>query len=379
MQILDIVHIYAGTAGSAGLYMDEIIRSLENNYKQTAFVNYYYYFDNGKKIFYRYTELGRTKIKNKQIRLFIRFIELTISLIQIFFYLLINKPKLINYNLTSDLLVEFLFIILVKKILKIKILITCHDVLPFQNKNKKLSKKINRKKSFFSIVDFLLIHNENSKTDLMEFYDIKDNIFMIPFPLMDMSKLSFKNEEDIDQNEAFTVLMFGHFRIEKGLDILINAWNDFFIKTAKKDIKIVIAGNFPNNYDKELDKIKDKNAIIIKSFIDDFQLYTLIKKSNVVVLPYTRGTNSGIPSSVYSLETLLISSDIHMFKNNKLILDKYFFTNGDYLSLSKKINEIYLLNDSERKKLIIENTNILINYRNDFNKQIIDKFHIFLP
>lgn len=44
-----LFHIYAGTQGSAGLYINEIIKALDlANIKQNAFVSYYYPFKNGK-------------------------------------------------------------------------------------------------------------------------------------------------------------------------------------------------------------------------------------------------------------------------------------------------------------------------------------------
>ena len=47
-----LFHIYAGTQGSAGLYINEIIKALDlANIKQNAFVSYYYPFKKGKKFF----------------------------------------------------------------------------------------------------------------------------------------------------------------------------------------------------------------------------------------------------------------------------------------------------------------------------------------
>lgn len=61
-----LFHIYAGTQGSAGLYINEIIKALDlANIKQNAFVSYYYPFKNGKKIFYRFTDLAAGKKKTK--------------------------------------------------------------------------------------------------------------------------------------------------------------------------------------------------------------------------------------------------------------------------------------------------------------------------
>ena len=369
MRKIDIVHIYAGTAGSAGLYLDEIIKALDNNYKQFAFANYYYPFNNAKKIFYKYSEIGRTKIKSNYCRLMIRFIELFFSLFRIFFFLLINRPKIVNYSLTSDQIIELIFLKIAKRILKIKLIITCHDVIPFQKKNNDLRNQIERKKKYFKLGDYLLIHNNNSREDLMEFYNIKENILCVPFPLMDMKKMPFfknGNGKDILNEEKFTVLMFGHFRQEKGLDILVDAWNLFSDEINDENIQIIIAGNFPYNYETIINKLNIKNSIVIEKFVDDEKLISLIRTSTVIVLPYTRGTNSGIPSSVYSLESLIICSDIPMFKNNSLILDKYLFSNGDIFSLSRKIKDIYSLSNEERSKLVVENNMIFNDYRNKF-------------
>lgn len=68
-----LFHIYAGTQGSAGLYINEIIKALDlANIKQNAFVSYYYPFKNGKKIFYRFTDLAAGKKKTKY-RPYIRY------------------------------------------------------------------------------------------------------------------------------------------------------------------------------------------------------------------------------------------------------------------------------------------------------------------
>jgi hypothetical protein len=109
MQKVDILHIYTGTAGASGLYINEIFTSLQNKFKQEIIVNYYYPFPHGRKYFYKISELGAKKIKNTTLRLFIRFFELTIGLFRTYVFILLASPKVINYNLTSDAFPEYFF------------------------------------------------------------------------------------------------------------------------------------------------------------------------------------------------------------------------------------------------------------------------------
>ena len=67
--------------------------------------------------------------------------------------------------------------------LKIKLIITCHDVVPFANSYLNISKENSRRAYLLNMADFLLVHNENSIVDLMQYYQIKPSkIICHPFP-----------------------------------------------------------------------------------------------------------------------------------------------------------------------------------------------------
>ena len=107
----DIIHIYAGTSGSAGLYIDEIFKALKNNFTQTAIVSYNFPFNYGKKVFYRFSDLSTKNFTHKidKLRLTIRYFELLYALIYSLKYIIINKPKIINYSLTTQINLEYFF------------------------------------------------------------------------------------------------------------------------------------------------------------------------------------------------------------------------------------------------------------------------------
>lgn len=331
----NLVHVYSGTQGSAGLYINEILLALNGNDRisQKAFVSYYYPFNNACKIFYKFTDLASGRRKTR-IRPYLRYIEMIYALFRILCYIMVNRPKYVNYSLNSSYYPEYLFLKIVRKILGIHLIITCHDVVPFVNNYLDLSKENNRRIYLLNLADYLLVHNSNSKTDLINYYGIKyDKIISHPFPIMDLRLLQHPvNKKNID------FLFIGHLRVEKGIDILLNAW----IKYHKEfpDATLYIVGNNPPNSGIMVDKYENLNITFILNYVDDRAYAQYIASAKCVVLPYIKGTNSGIPSSAYSLGTKLIVSDIPMFKNNVLIDRNTLFKSGDSFSLYEKMKEI---------------------------------------
>jgi len=373
---LDIIHIYAGTSGSAGTYINEIFTALKGKYTQEIFVSYYYPFSYGKNVFYKYSDLSSPYSYLKRNQLFrygLRYVELLFALIHILFYLSKRKVKLVNYNLTSDLRIEYWFLSFLK-LFKIKIAITCHDVIPFGLDDSNKTNKIKVKKRFFDFADFLIVHNENSIEELRNILNIRENkVFKFSFPIMNLSNFPANGISAVpdifisNDPSTFRVGMVGHFRKEKGLDIMLRAWNLFCNSTKKAELFLV--GNFTKGIDTSSISVS-KNIHIYDQFVDDSMYISVIKNCDLIVLPYKRGTNSGIPSSVISLGTLLITSDIEMFRNNSLINDSYLFRSDNEIDLCAKIEWLYSLSNVEREQLITRNFELLNKYRIEFEKSI---------
>ena len=59
-------HVYWGTQGNGGLYLDEIYQVLKSvGISQDVFVSYYYPLAYGKKVFFKYTDLISGKKRNR--------------------------------------------------------------------------------------------------------------------------------------------------------------------------------------------------------------------------------------------------------------------------------------------------------------------------
>lgn len=383
---IDICHVYPITSGTAGTYINSIYNALKSNFKQEIFVNYYYKFDYGKKIFYRYSDLSANIAffkKHNSIRRVLRFFELVCGLLYIFIYIKRNKVKILNYSLNSDLTIEYIFLKAIKQITKTKIAITCHDVLPFgvNLENIKESRKFKKKKSFFNIAHFLIVHNSNSIEELERYYGIKGkHVILSPFPVMDIKPFYQENSLPHDiinilSGKEFIVSMIGYFRKEKGLNVLLKGWNIFSKNIS--NVQLILAGHFP---DKSIIKDTPHNGTIYfhDGFLEDGAYTELIKKSDVIVMPYLRGTNSGIPSSILSMDTIVITSDINMFKTNPLISEDLMFESNNAQQLAAILQMLYKNSDNIKERIKESNKVKLEKYESDFKRELIASYNTLL-
>jgi hypothetical protein len=110
-----IYHIYWGTSGNSGLYLDEIYQTLKKTgHKQRVFVSYYYPFEYGDKIFFRYGDIAHSKFTGK-IRSIIQLIEIIISFLRVLISAYKDKPQIINYSHIGQSYFFILFLIGIEK------------------------------------------------------------------------------------------------------------------------------------------------------------------------------------------------------------------------------------------------------------------------
>lgn len=122
-----------------------------------------------------------------------------------------------------------------------------------------------------------------------------------PDPLSERKTLGFSSEDRV-------VLFFGYVRPYKGLDILLRAFPDVI-----KDIpnaKLLIVGEFYDNPEAYLSLIGALHlqpyVKMINRFVPNEEVGKYYSASDVVVLPYRTGTQSGILNVAYGFEKPVI-------------------------------------------------------------------------
>ena len=133
-----------------------------------------------------------------------------------------------------------------------------------------------------------VVHGRCLKEILIEKNQVnKDLILVHPHGVYDFY-LDFASRSQDKENY---ILFFGELRINKGLSLLLEAFDQ--IKDEIPGWKVVIAGQGDIS---KLDYIeKNKNRVdIIDRYIDDAETAELFSKAGVVVLPYRHGSQSGV-------------------------------------------------------------------------------------
>lgn len=330
-----IYHIYWGTSGNSGLYLDEIYQVLkQEGHNQRVFVNFYFPFDYGDKIFFKRGDVAMSKYKGIARKLF-QLQEILFGYIKIIFASMKDKPELINYSHVGQ---SYFFIVwflkLIKKVSGAKLIITCHDVNPhFDGKG-----EMEHRKNIFDLADYLLVHTVKSKEELVEIFSVDSTkIVSHPFPIMDLSKLTKDGPNPYKKTDF---LFIGHLRKDKGIQFLLESWKEYH--KINKDATLRICGRYLPNIHFDKEELEQCNVEFNLRYISDDDYYHYVKAARYVVLPYLQGTNSGIISTVLSLGTDVITSDLPMFTQNQLVSKENVFVTGSTQSLIQVLHKKWL-------------------------------------
>ena len=352
MKRIDIYHIYWGTAGNAGLYLDEIYQTLKDaGYMQRAFVNYYYPFDYGNKVFFRYGDVGNSKLSPK-IRKIVQLLEILYGFFVALFYSFFERPKIINYSHVAN---SYFFIRAYLRFLHLvsgaKLVVTCHDVNCHLSEN-----ELNARKSIFKRADYLLVHTKRSIKELNDYFGIDSaKVLYHLFPIMNLEKVK---PAEMKCFSKVDYLFIGHLRKDKGIEFLLEAWKAFHKQNSKAILRV--CGKEGSGVKVDVEEYSKYSVDFHLGFVSDEDYYSYIKSTKYVVLPYLEGTNSGVVSTVLSLGAEVITSDLPMFRENPLVSDDNLFKTNDKESLVQLLNAKY------------NQTPYVIDSLDDYNKRFKD-------
>lgn len=199
----------------------------------------------------------------------------------------------------------------VRKNGKTKVVSILHNIIPHEKRfaDKWLSGY------FVGAVDGFVAMSKSVLTDL-NLFDTKKPRAFYPHPLYDnFGKKSSREEalEILNLDPSFSyILFFGFIRDYKGLDILLEAMANERLR--KKNVKLIVAGEFYNNPDMyfELEKKYDLTGRIVwrNDYIPDSLVSAYFSVADIVAQPYKSATQSGVTQIAYHFEKPMLVTNV---------------------------------------------------------------------
>jgi glycosyltransferase involved in cell wall biosynthesis len=167
-------------------------------------------------------------------------------------------------------------------------------------------------KYFLNSNDAFVVMTESVKNDLL---DLKPDAkyILTPHPLYDhfgekLTKETARQMLGIESKQK-VLLFFGFIRSYKGLDLLLEA-----MTKLSNDYLLIIAGEVYGSFNEYDDYIKrndlnNKVKLFIR-YISDEEVKLFFCSSDVCVLPYKSGTQSGIIGISYHFDLPVIATDV---------------------------------------------------------------------
>jgi glycosyltransferase involved in cell wall biosynthesis len=203
-----------------------------------------------------------------------------------------------------------------KKRSKAKVLFICDNVIPHE---KRVGDTFLTKIAF-NQADYFLVQSKSVEDDLLKFS--KDKPYKVSFhPIYNIfgEKLSkfearefIKKEYGTDITNNKVLLFFGYVRKYKGLSYLLKAMPG--ILKNNNDVKLLIVGEFYDDEEQYRKEIKDlgleNNVIVLSDFVPNERVRYFFSASDVVLLPYSSATQSGITHIAHFYDKPVIATDV---------------------------------------------------------------------
>lgn len=190
----------------------------------------------------------------------------------------------------------------------------CHNVFPHERfpLDRMLTKTALKKGSNF----ILHAHEEEKELETV----MKGKVYekrVTPHPTYDAFKLSGIGKSEAREKlglkqEDKVLLFFGFVREYKGLKYLLEAMPEMIQRL--ENVKLLVVGDFDGDKEVYVDFIRklqiDANVIIADGYIPDREVEPYFAACDLVMLPYTSATQSGIAQIAYGFRKPVIATNV---------------------------------------------------------------------
>ncbi len=235
---------------------------------------------------------------------------------------------------TSSVSHMFLLLKMMNVLLKSRLVIEFHEVvdpleesiLPVRMYSRLMGTILRKNLSAY------IVHSTSDKFLVAQRYKIDPRkIHVIPHGLYDQYGSAMDNKkakELLSIKEDFVILSFGLIRKYKGITYLIQAFEQLPESIARKS-RLLIVGEIWESREELLNQIGQsryrEKITLIDEYVSDEKIPIYFSAANVVVLPYTRSSQSGIAHIAMSFGKPIIVSEVGGLKESMRGYEGTFF------------------------------------------------------
>jgi glycosyltransferase involved in cell wall biosynthesis len=216
---------------------------------------------------------------------------------------------------------EGIILTLVIKMLGKKAVYTAHDVLP-HSKNNAYNRSLF--KLIYKIQDEIIVHSDFIKKRIVNEFNInKNKITLVKHGLYKITESPAVSRDVAREKFGYNlnqlvILFFGIITKYKGLDLLLEAFTR--LEAILPDIQLLIAGRvsqeYRNEYDNLIQSYNSDRITKIARHIKEEEVEQIFKAADLVVLPYTEASQSGVLFMSYAYGKPVIAPSLGGFPDD---------------------------------------------------------------
>lgn len=244
-------------------------------------------------------------------------------------YALVAKPRVFHilWNNKFDYF-DRTVLMLLYKLLGKKIAYTAHNVnAGKRDSNDSLLNRLTLRMQY-RLADHIFVHTEQMKCELLQDFRVRaEAVTVIPFginnavPCTDLTITEARRQLGLKDGER-TILFFGNIGPYKGLDHLVAAFQG--INARDVQYRLIIAGKHRNGAEKYVNEIceatnrdvEQGNIIRRIEHIPDQETELYFKAADVLALPYTFVSQSGVLFLAYSFGLPVVATDVGSLRDD---------------------------------------------------------------
>lgn len=264
-------------------------------------------------------------------------------------------PKIFHilWNNKFELLDRTL-LMLYYKLLGKKVVLTAHNVNARRRDGNDSALNRLTLRVQYRLADHIFVHTDGMKKELVADFRVREEaISVIPFginnavPNTELTTAQARQRLGVEA-DARAILFFGHIGPYKGLEFLVAAFQR--VAAARPDVRLIIAGKLGRGCEDYLDGIRrsvrddlSRDRIIQRiEFIPDEETEVYFKAADLLVLPYTQISQSGVLVLGYSFGLPVIAADVGSFGKDVVEgTTGFLFQPGDPIDLAATIERYF--------------------------------------